>query len=451
MSAQSIVKCPNCGTEFNAALAIEQELRISMQKEFQQKTLEQNESLKRKEEEIENTRKQVEKWKADETKIIREKLEEERAAIEQQAEKKANEAFELKMQSLQKENDEKGNRLKELQQKEVEFLQRMNALNEKEESMQLEMEKQIALRTEQIKKDAENIATQKAEIQVRQKEQDIKRKEEEMQIVIDRKTMEVAERVRQEEQMKIAELHKQLEDQKKLADEMRKKSEQVSMQLQGEVQELELENLLRTTFPFDSIEEVGKGIKGADCIQTVFHDGAACGKIIFESKRTKSFTNEWIQKLKEDQRNTKSDIGVIVTEALPKELMHFGMIENIWVCTFSEAKSVVTILRHSLIRISQAVASQENKGDKMQMLYDYLTGNEFRQSIEAIVDAFKTMQEDLDKEKRVISTQWDKRQRQLDKVMQNTVSMYGSVKGIAGKAVQEVKGLEMNPDLFLEE
>ncbi len=224
---------------------------------------------------------------------------------------------------------------------------------------------------------------------------------------------------------------------------MQRKAEQGSMQLQGEVLELALEELLKNTFPFDEIEEVGKGVKGADCIQHVRNALAQpCGKIIYESKRTKAFTNEWIDKLKSDMRATQADIAVIVTEVLPKDMDHFGMKDGVWICRFVDLKALAFLLRDSLIKIHSALATQDNKGDKMQLLYNYLTGNEFKQQIEAIVEGFVFLRESLIKEKLQMEKIWKEREKQLDKVLLNTTHFYGSVKGIAGNAVGDIKLLE---------
>lgn len=444
---QAFVKCPNCGNEFSADSAIENDVREKLQKEFQLKTSQREVEIQKRLEEIEKERQTVEKWKTEQGDIIKKQLEKEKITLKESLRKEAEDEFSNQLKTLQTENEEKNAKLKSLQQKEFEFIQKEKELKERSEAMEMEMQKKLNEREEEIKLKAEIFATQKAEIQLKQKESEFKRKQEELDLEIARKVSDATERVREEEKMKLAEIQKQMEDQKSMIEEMRKKSEQGSMQLQGEVQELELESLLKSAFVFDKIEEVGKGIKGADCVQMVNTEfGQQCGKIIYESKRTKAFSNEWLTKLKEDMRNTKADLAVIVTEALPKELNRFGMIDGVWVCTFAEVKSLAMVLRDSLIRINAAMQSQENKGDKMHMLYDYLTGNEFHQRIQAIVEGFNTLQDDLSKERKTMLLTWEKRSKQLDKVMMNTIAMYGSVKGIAGGAVQEIKGLEPPQD-----
>ncbi|MBT1702477.1 DUF2130 domain-containing protein, partial [Chryseosolibacter indicus] len=245
------------------------------------------------------------------------------------------------------------------------------------------------------------------------------------------------------------ELQKKLDDQNKLINEMKRKSEQGSMQMQGEVQELAIEDFLETAFPRDVIEEISKGKRGGDCVHIVKDQfDRISGRILYESKRTKHFSYEWISKMKSDLILKQADLGVIVTEALPEGMTRFGEKDGIWICTFSEFKALAFLFRYNLARIGEILASQENKGDKMQMIYSYVTGNEFKQKLEAAFESYNEMQEDLIKEKALLMSQWAKREKRLLKAMENLVSLYGDVRGIAGGAVQEIKSLEV-PELKL--
>jgi hypothetical protein len=253
-------------------------------------------------------------------------------------------------------------------------------------------------------------------------------------------------------EMKMRELMKQLEDQKKLTSEMRRKQEQGSMQMQGEILELAIEEWLTTEFPLDTIEEIKKGARGGDCIQVVnTRDVLNCGRIYYESKRTKEFQANWIEKFKNDMREKGVEIGVIVTEAMPAGMDRMGQMNGIWICKFEDFKSLAAILRESLIRVSLALVSQENKGDKMTMLYDFLTGSEFRMRIEAIVEGFTQMKAGLETEKRAMQRIWKEREKQIEKVVINTIEMYGSVKGIAGSAIQSVAALELPTEEEIDE
>jgi hypothetical protein len=207
------------------------------------------------------------------------------------------------------------------------------------------------------------------------------------------------------------ELEKQLDDQKKLAEEMRRKAEQGSMQLQGEVQEMALEEILQNAFPFDTVEEVGKGVEGADCILVVRNArGQECGKIIFESKRTKTWSNSWLDKLKTDMRKKQAEIAILVYQVYPKGMECFGEKEGIWIASFREVIHLTTALRNAIIRIADTRQSEENKGEKMQMLYQYLTGLEFRQNIEAIVEGFLAMKNSITKERIQMEKIWKERE-----------------------------------------
>ena len=253
-------------------------------------------------------------------------------------------------------------------------------------------------------------------------------------------------------ELRIKELQKQLEDQKQLTSEMKRRQEQGSMQLQGEVQELAIEEWLAAQFPLDTIEEIKKGARGGDCIQIVnTRNCQNCGRIYYESKRTKEFQPNWIEKFKNDMREKEADIGVIVTEAMPSDLERMGIKDGVWVCSYEEFKGLCTVLRESVIQISMTIKSQENKGDKMHMIYDYLTSNTFSMQVEAIVEGFSQMQSDLESEKRSMQRIWKQREKQIDKVITNTIEMYGSIKGIAGNAIQSVKALELPASGELEE
>ena len=203
--------------------------------------------------------------------------------------------------------------------------------------------------------------------------------------------------------MQIKEYEKKLDDQKKLIEEMQRKAEQGSMQLQGEVQELALEEMLKTMFPIDDISGVAKGVKGADVIQTVRNRvGAKAGTILYESKRTKEFYMDWVTKLKSDAVLVKADVCVIVTQAMPNGIERIGAIDGVWICTYTDLKGLVMVLRDGILKISEAYGSQINKGDKMQMLYDYLMSNEFRLQLGAIIEGFTELQKAISTNE----TQW---------------------------------------------
>jgi hypothetical protein len=335
------------------------------------------------------------------------------AGIQQELRKSITADFEHKLTLLQQNARDNEEKLKMARQKEMEYLQKEEALKVKEEEIELQAKRAMQKERERLAEEIRKMEAQKTEAR------------------------------EYEYQLKLKELEKQLDDQRKLAEEMKRKAEQGSMQLQGEAQELLMEEILKDHFPFDTIGEVGKGVEGADCIQVVRnHVGNDCGKIIFESKRTKAFNNGWIEKLKADMRNKQADVAILVTQAYPKEMTCFGEKDGVWICSFSEVLALTNALRHTIIRIAETKKAEENKGEKMQMLYGYLTGIEFRQQIETIVEGFLSMKNSISKERIQMEKIWKEREKQLERVLLSTSGMYGSIKGIAGASIGNIPLLE---------
>jgi hypothetical protein len=406
MSNNSTIKCPNCKHEFPIGNALAQEIENDIRTKYLKRYNDDKLKLENEKAQLAKDAEQLKLQTENQEAILADKLRLAKTQLEQEAIKKAAAEIELQVKFLNAELTEKDKKLKESQEKELELLAERRKLKEERESLNLEVEKKLAGREKDIFEKAQKVEAEKSN-------------------------------------MREQELKKQLEDQKKLIEEMDRKSKQGSMQLQGEVLELALEDLLRSSFPFDTVEEVAKGIKGADCVQHIKNNlGQACGKIIYESKRTKAFTNEWIEKLKHDMRAQQADIAVIVTETLPKDMDAFGFKDGVWICKFSDVKPLAFLLRDSLLKIHNALITQENKGDKMQLLYDYLTANEFRQHIEAVAEGFLALRKSIISEKMQMEKIWKEREKQLDKVLLNTTQFYGSIKGIAGNAVGDLKMLE---------
>jgi hypothetical protein len=258
------------------------------------------------------------------------------------------------------------------------------------------------------------------------------------QVELSRRTIEEAANLKVQEKVDTIQ---QLKDQLTIA---QRKASQGSMQQQGEAQELIIEDFLRTSYPLDTIDEIKKGAMGADAIQTVnTRSNSNVGTIYYESKRTKTFNNAWIDKFKHDMRAKAADVGVIVSTARPLGFERAGMVKGVWVCTLDEFKIISHMLREALIDVSSAMQTQEGKGDKMTMLYNYLTSSEFKLQIEAIIEGFSQMQEDLNSEKRALNMIWTKREKQIAKVINSTVGMYGSIKGIGGSVIQDIPQLEL--------
>lgn len=405
MSNNSTIKCPNCQHEFPIGNALAQEIETDIKARYLKRFNEDKQKLDAEKLQLAKESEALKLLGENQDRILADRLRLARLQLEEEATKKAALEIQGQMDLLKNDLEEKSILLRDTKKKELEILQKEAKMLEREENLKHDLEKQMIERQKEIEDRARKMEGERFD-------------------------------------MKVKELEKKLADQVELAETMRRKAEQGSMQLQGEVLELALEELLRSNFPYDTIEEVAKGVKGADCTQTVRNpQGQICGKIIYESKRTKSFTNEWIEKLKSDMRAQQADIAVIVSEVLPRDMDAFGFRDGVWICRFSEVKALAYLLRDSLIRIHSAVSTQENKGDKMQMLYNYLTANEFRQNIEAVVEGFLSLKDSITREKIQMEKIWKEREKQLEKVLLNTTQFYGSIKGIAGNAVGDLKML----------
>ena len=403
------IKCPNCGHEFDVEEALSGKLDAHYKAEYEKKVAEQADKFNedKKKLEIERQQLRILKEKQDEelNKLVATKVEQEKQKIE----KTALDSVHEHMKALQDENEKRKAENKSLKQKEVDLLRKEAELKEHQEELSLTMEKQLLLRQKEI------------EDKARSKE---------------RETFELEK----------VQLLKQIDDNKKLAEEMKRKAEQGSMQMQGEVQELALERLLSNIYPFDKIEEVSKGVRGADSIHTVINQNQqVCGSIVYECKRTKSFANDWIDKLKQDQIKCKADIAVLVTETLPGDMDRFGEKNGVWICNFQEVKSLSFVLREMLIKTHSVKLAQVNKGDKMELLYNYLTSNEFVQNIKRIVENYDAMRIQLDQEKKAMTKIWATREKQIWVVQENISALFGSIKGIAGSALETSNVLEL-PD-----
>ncbi|MGL2716229.1 DUF2130 domain-containing protein [Helicobacter pylori] len=337
-------------------------------------------------------------------------LQDERAKIIEEARKNAFLEQQKGLELLQKELYEKSKQVQELHQKEAEIERLKRENNEAESRLKAENEKKLNEKLDLEREKIEKALHEKNELKFKQ----------------------------QEEQLEM--LRNELKN-------AQRKAELSSQQFQGEVQELAIEEFLRQKFPLDSIEEIKKGQRGGDCIQVVHtREFQNCGKIYYESKRTKEFQKAWVEKLKSDMREIGADVGVIVSEALPKEMERMGLFEGVWVCSFEEFKGLSAVLREGVIQVGLAKKSQENKGDKVNLLYHYLTSSEFSMQVNAIIEGFEQLRADLESEKRAMARIWKSREKQMEKVFEGTINMYGSIKGIAGNAIGQVKALELGYD-----
>jgi len=418
MSTKTTIKCPNCNTDID----VNEILYHQLEDELKQKNIAEQKKLR---DEVEEKRKEY-KQAFDILKAKEESIKEEKEKFDEELKKATQLQLKIEKQKLQqsikkeledeqsesisllkKELDEKSNQVKELNKSKAEIEKLKREKEEIESKVKADSELALNQRLKEEKEKIQKSLDETNELKFKQKEEQLKQLQEQLQIA-------------------------------------QRKAEQGSMQLQGEVQELAIEEYLADKYPFDVIEEIKKGVRGADCIQVVHtREVQNCGKIYYESKRTKDFQKTWIEKFKADMRDKGVDVGVLVTQALPSELDRMGLVDGVWVCTFEEFKGLSTVLRDSIIKIHHAKKADENRSDKMSLVYNYLTSTEFNMQIEAIVEGFTTMQSDLDTEKRSMARIWKQREKQIDKVLENTIGMYGSIKGIAGNAIGNVQALEL--------
>ena len=418
MTEPTIV-CPNCKTEIKLTESLAAPLIESTRRQFEQRLAQKDTEIIQREQAMREKEKQLtedkrklddqvasqvaEQLKAERARVIVEESKKAKLASAAELENKARELAEL--QEVLKSRDEK---LAEAQKAQAELIKKQRELDDAKRELDLTIEKRVQDGLTEVRTLAKKEAEDEQKLKVMEKEQTI------------------------------TAMQKQIED-------LKRRAEQGSQQLQGEVQELELENLLRMKFPCDAIDPVPKGEFGGDVLHRVVSTGGqAGGTILWEFKRTKNWSDAWLVKLRDDQRTAKAEIAVIVSQILPKGVETFEMVEGVWVTHPRAALPVAMILRQSLLEIALARQSSEGQQTKTEMVYQYLTGPRFRQRVEAIVEAFSMMQEDLDKERKVIMKQWAKREEQIERVMGATVGMYGDLQGIAGKSLQEIKGLEFS-------
>lgn len=418
MENLNFIECPKCGARINIEQVLadqtEKRLRTEFEKKFQQQLFE----IRNRELELQKAIEVFEDKKKRENELFQErllkKLEEEKKKTEIELQNK----FFAKIKAAELELTRKNEEINALKQKEVELLRKEEEIRALKERQNFELEKRLLEEKTKLTEQFQNQFDEK------------------FKILLEQKTVDY--------QLQIKELQIQLEQQKKLAAELANKANQKSMELQGEAQEQKLEEILKAEFPNDRIEEVPKGYTGADVIQTVVDDfGNEVGKIIFESKRTKDFAREWINKLKDDQLKAQANVAILVTQAFPKDMDRFGQREGIWICHFDEVRQVVTILRESLLQIAKIKLANQNRGDKMKLLYDYLTGQEFATRVKNIIDSFSSMKTELEQEKRAFQRIWKQREVQIDRVITNTIDLYSTFSAIAGKGVLQIESLDL--------
>ena len=411
--AEPTIFCPQCKSEIKLTESLAAPLLESVRRDYEQRLSQKDNEISKREKLLNQRAESIEKAKQNLDHEIEQKLRSERARIVSEEAQKAKLAIGSDLEQKAKEiNDlqlllqEQDKKLGEAQQVQAELLRKQRELDDAKRELDLTIEKRVQANLVAERDKAKKEAEEELKLKVMEKDQTI------------------------------TAMQKQIE-------ELKRRAEQGSQQLQGEVQELQLESLLRAKFPRDTIHPIAKGDFGGDVLQRVIGPlNQICGTILWESKRTKNWSDGWLPKLRDDQRAAKADVAVILSQALPKDVDTFGFLDGVWVADPKVAVPVALSLRQSLIEISAARQASQGQQTKMEMVYGYLTGPRFRQRVQALVEAFSSMKEDLDREKKTITRQWAKREEQIDRVMQATVGMYGDLQGIAGKTLQEIEGLE---------
>lgn len=404
------MNCPNCGGTINVDEILVSQFKDSIKHDLEAElsnretkfnkqkaafeVLQQRFDAERKEIDTivnERVREQIQKRQEDLKNSIRNEIEAEK---------------QLQLQALEEELNKKSGQLKDLNQTKAKLESLRREMEEAETRIILQKEKELSERLEQAK-------------------------------------LSIKEQAQQESFLKIKEREKVIEDLKLKLEDAKRRAEQGSMQLQGEIQELEIIDILTEAHPFDGITQSKKGANAADILHIVrTATGAECGKIYYESKRTKTWSNDWVSKFKEDNLKAKADILILVTDALPKGIERYGIIDGVWICKINDVKELSLVLRYGLLKLKAVSLTQQGKETKMEQLYKYLTSEEFKNVFESILNGFKAIQESHQSEKLKMQRMWKEREKVLEQVLANSVDFYGSIKGIAGAEIPEVETLQ---------
>jgi hypothetical protein len=401
------IECPECGTKISVNDALKGDIESEVEKRYQRKLKKALDDFESKEADLAKDKAAFEKQKQTQEQLVDKKVAEAKAVLEKKAVEKAKQELGLEIEAVKTELAEKQQKLVDAQKAELELRKKTRELEEREKTIELQTQRKL---------DEERTKIQE----------------------------EASKRAEEQNQLKLAEKDRMLEQMAKQVEEMRRKMDQGSQQSQGETLELVLENVLKQQFPVDTIDPVPKGLRGADVVQTVLtNSGQVAGKIIWEAKRTKAWGGDWIDKLKDDQREMKADMAILVSQVLPKDLEGFGLVEGVWVSDLKSYLPLALMIRLQLLQLHQIRGSLVNRGEKLEILYSYLTGTQFRQRVEAIVEGFTAMKDDLDKEKRAVQKLWSVREQQIEKVTMNTAGMYGDLQGLVGANMPRIEPLEL--------
>ncbi len=408
------ITCPNCKSEIKLTESLAAPLVEATRRQYEQKIAEKDAEVAKRETALREQKAALEKAKEAIDEQVEEKVNSERQRIAAEEAKKARRAMTMdldqkakELTELQEVLKERNTKLAEAQKAQAELIRKQRELDDAKREMDLTIEKRVQESLGKVRDQAKRDAEEELKLKVVEKEQTI------------------------------AAMQRQIED-------LKRKAEQGSQQLQGEAQELHLEQTLQAKFPFDAVEPVPKGEFGGDILQRVTGpNGQRAGTILWESKRTKNWSDGWLPKLRGDQRAAKAEVAIIVSAALPKDVDSFDLIDDVWVTEPRYAIPVAIALRQSLIELAAARQAGEGQQTKMELVYQYLTGPRFRHRVQAIVEKFSDMQQDLDKERKTMTRLWAKREEQIRGVIESTAGMYGDLQGIAGRTLREIERLDI--------
>lgn len=395
------INCPHCGQSIPLTQALTEQIESAALAKVAQKKLE----LEKAQQQLEVEKRAQAQSVADQ---VRKQLETEKRQLWARAQAEAAKQQDTKTKDLEAQVIEKDKKLAEAQQQELELRKRQRQLEEKEQALELETQRRIDQEREKIRQETQKIEAEKSQISLQEKD-------------------------------------KQLDIMRKTIEELRRQSSQGSQQIQGEVGEDWLKQALIEAFPLDLIDDVATGKLGGDLIQKINgHSGRELATILWESKRTKAFADSWLDKLKKDQGLAKSDIAILVSVVLPKEIDGFGLVKGVWVCLPQFVVALATTLRLQLIEIAKIKRSLEGQDEKMTSLYRYLTGAQFKNRVENLVMSFMAMRKDLETERKSFDRIWSKREMQIERMISSTAQMYGDLEGIVGGALPSIQQLELS-------
>lgn len=475
--AGTSITCPKCRHSFELTEAMSAPIEARLRAQFEADAAQKAEDLAAKEKELAAKAAALAKAQDSVEEAVATRLIAERARVERDARAKAAEAVSLELQAAKEEAAEQRAKAEAATKREIELARRERDLTEKQSALELDVQKAIeseraalvekarkealtqqeaalkALREENVAKGQALAEAQRAELALRQERSKLEQEKQALELEVARQLDAERAKIRadalaqadEQHRLTLAEKDQTMAELRAQLDAARRKADQGSQQAQGEVLEVELERLLKEAFPTDVFEPVPKGVHGGDVVHRVRNElGQLCGTILWESKRTKIWQDAFLSKNRDDGRIAKADACAIMSVTLPKAITTFGQVDGVWVTNRACVVGVAAALRLGILQVAEAKRAMQGQAGKMELVYQYLTGSQFRQRVEAIVEAFSTMQKDLDAEKRAMERLWAKREKQIERAALNAMGMHGDLSGIVGNALPEIEGMNLS-------